>query len=262
MDRNRFPAEKAERAKLMSRNFDMLNEAAPQIGAATAVKAKAAAVELPAVDSKGGAANEEIVRLVQGIFLSAPVNDKCKAVAFCGIDRRAGCSWICAQASEFLASQTSGRVCVIDANLRSPSLHRHFRTKLDPGLAQAMRESAPIEHFVRSTWTDHLWLLTAGEVGAEPSAALSLVRLQARIAEMRDEFDFLLIDAPAVSASRDAMLIGRLTDGIVLVVASNSTRREPARVAKESFDEAKVPILGAVLNKRTYPIPEAVYRRL
>ena len=53
-----------------------------------------------------------------------------------------------------------------------------------------------------------------------------------------------------------------MADGIILVVGSNLTRRESARIAKESFEAAGIPIIGAVLNKRTYPIPEALYRIL
>jgi Mrp family chromosome partitioning ATPase len=46
------------------------------------------------------------------------------------------------------------------------------------------------------------------------------------------------------------------------VVQANSTHREVARKAKESLDSAKVRILGAVLNERTFPVPESLYRKL
>ncbi|HVB85823.1 MAG TPA: CpsD/CapB family tyrosine-protein kinase [Candidatus Dormibacteraeota bacterium] len=247
----------------MSRNFDMLNEAAPQIGVAPTAKARnAEATGVDAAQVQSGAVNEEIARLVQRVFLSAPLTESSKVVAFCGVDRRAGCSWICARAAEFLTTQTPARVCIVDANLRDPSLHQHFRSKLSPGFAEAIRSTAPIDNFVRTTRTDRLWLMTAGEVSEDPNGVLSAGRLQTRFGDLREEFDFLLIDVPAIGASREALLIGQLSDGIILVVASNATRREPARVAKQNCDEAKIPILGAVLNKRTYPIPEALYRRL
>jgi Mrp family chromosome partitioning ATPase len=49
---------------------------------------------------------------------------------------------------------------------------------------------------------------------------------------------------------------------VVVVVGAHSTRRETARKAKESLDAAHVHLLGTVLNNRTFPIPEALYRRL
>jgi Mrp family chromosome partitioning ATPase len=60
----------------------------------------------------------------------------------------------------------------------------------------------------------------------------------------------------------DGVTIARLADGIVLVLEANATRREAASKVTENLRAAQVKILGAVLNKRTYPIPESLYHRL
>ncbi len=247
----------------MGRNFDMLSDATTQVGSVPRVQPQAATANAtaPARDHRT-MADDEIARLVQRVFLSPPPGEERKAVVFCGIDSGAGCSWVCSRTAELLASHTPGRICLVDANLRSPALHERFRAEISPGLAEATRQSGAVEDFVRSTWTNRLWLMTAGTVGPEPNGALNPLRLQARFAELRKEFDFLLVDVPAISVYSDALLLGQLSDGVVLVIASNATRRAPARVAKQHFEDAQIPILGAVLNKRTYPIPEAVYRRL
>ena len=88
------------------------------------------------------------------------------------------------------------------------------------------------------------------------------IRLRSRMAELREEFDYVLIDAPPVCSYADAVLLGQLADGVILVVEANSTRRDTARMAKETIEGAKVRLLGAVLNNRTFPIPEALYRKL
>jgi len=80
--------------------------------------------------------------------------------------------------------------------------------------------------------------------------------------ELRAEFDYVLVDAPPVNLYADAILLGQLADGVVLVVQANSTRRETARKVKETLQAAKVNLLGTVLDKRTFPIPEPFYRRL
>jgi Mrp family chromosome partitioning ATPase len=206
--------------------------------------------------------DEEIVKLVQRVFVFPGAAKAPEAVAFCGVDRGAGCSWVCARAGEVLAEQVPGRVCIVDANLRSPSLHEHFRVEIGAGFADAMRDSRLVREFARPTWNSNLWLMTSGAVGKEPNGALNPARLRVRISELRDEFDHLFLDTPPMGSHADAVLLGQLTDGIILVVGSNSTRRGPARIAKESLEAARVPILGAVLNKRTFPIPEALYQRL
>ena len=206
--------------------------------------------------------DDQIARLVQSVFLLPGAARVPQAVAFCGIDAGVGCSWVCARAAEVLAEQVPGRVCIVDANLRSASLHGHFRVERNAGFSDAMKDGRPIREFARPVRSGDLWLLTAGAVKTEPNGALNPARLRARFSELRAEFDWLLLDTPAMSRYADAVLLGQLTDGVILVVGSNSTRRETARSAKRSFEAAGVPMLGAVLNKRTFPIPQALYQRL
>jgi Mrp family chromosome partitioning ATPase len=58
------------------------------------------------------------------------------------------------------------------------------------------------------------------------------------------------------------MLLSRWTDGVVLVLEANATRRDAARRVKEILNAANVSVLGVVLNNRTFPIPDVLYRRL
>ncbi|HKV03884.1 MAG TPA: CpsD/CapB family tyrosine-protein kinase [Candidatus Acidoferrales bacterium] len=245
----------------MSRNFEILNrEPAPRSEFRPA---------RPVRPNGNGhsrdhraAAEDEIEKLVQRVFILPGASKAPAVVAFCGVDQGSGCSWVCARASEALAGQIPGKVCIIDANLRSPSLDRHFRFETGAGFAEAIKESRPIREFARPVRGNKLWLITSGAVGRDANGALNPARLRARFAELRGEFDYVLIDTPPVSSYSDAALLGQFADGVILIIGSNFTRREPARIAKESLEAAKVVVLGAVLNRRTYPIPEALYQRL
>ena len=57
-------------------------------------------------------------------------------------------------------------------------------------------------------------------------------------------------------------MLGNLCDGMVLVLEANSTRRVAAQKVKEKLHAANARLLGVVLSGRTFPIPEAVYRKL
>jgi protein-tyrosine kinase len=245
----------------MSRNFDILLREIPR--AAPTVAPNAGETGTSAPRNPVGVIDDEIAKLARQMFLLHD-DDKpaATAVTFCGVSRGDGSSWVCARASAALSEQFAGRVCVVDANFRSPSLHEHFRLENVPGLAEAMKSSAPVEEFAQQTWSSHLWFLSSGTVGRDPSSALNPGRLQELLSELRAEFDYVLVDAPALSSCGDGALLGQLTDGVVLVIGCNSTRRETARAAKENLEATGVSILGTVLNKRTFPIPEALYRRL
>jgi len=247
----------------VSRNFEILHRGEAHSGAfRPGPLPRREAGETARGQQNRGAAEDEIAKLVQRLFICPAADCPPIVVAFCGMDEGAGCSWVCARSSEVLAANVPGRVCVIDANLRSPSLHTYFSAEMRAGFADAMRDSAPVRDFTRATGRGHLWLMTSGATRGEPNGALNPERLRARFSELRGEFDHVLMDTPPMSSYPDAVLLGRLADGVVLVVDSNSTRRESARVAKENLEAAKVPILGAVLNRRTFPIPEALYKRL
>jgi receptor protein-tyrosine kinase len=86
--------------------------------------------------------------------------------------------------------------------------------------------------------------------------------MRARFAELRKEFDFVIVDAPPMTRYADAIALGKLCDGVVVVLEAGSTRRKAARSAVQTLGSSRVQVLGAVLNKRTFPIPESIYNRI
>src|SRR4029453_18701317 len=103
---------------------------------------------------------------------------------------------------------------------------------------------------------------TCGFHTLDPHSLLTSDRLRSRIVELRSEFDYVLVDVPPINHYADATLLGQLADGVVLILEANSTRGETTRKDKESLEAASLRLLGAVLNKRTFPIPEFLYRLL
>lgn len=203
-------------------------------------------------------AHEEQVKLMQRIFLSG--DRRTQVVVFCGIESGIGCSSICAESAVTLAAQTPGTVCLVDANLRSPALHRIFGLKNGKGFAEAMLQCAAIREYGHQL--RNLWILTSGTPTPDPFVLFTSDTLRSRMKELRDAFDFVLIDAPPVNPFADAIRMGPLTDGVILVMGANSTRREAARKATQDLRAVRARVLAAVLNRRRYPIPEALYRRL
>lgn len=83
-----------------------------------------------------------------------------------------------------------------------------------------------------------------------------------RLGELRTEFDYMVVHAPAAGVYSGTCLLGQASDGLVLIIEAGYTRRSTAQKTKERLHAANVKILGAVLNGRTFPIPESIYRRL
>src|SRR4029077_4858344 len=91
---------------------------------------------------------EEVSKLVQRVFL-LPGGQSPRSVVFMGTEPGNGCSWMGARTAEVLASQITGRVCLVEANLREPAQHDEFGVPNDQGLSDSLRLTESIGHYVR-----------------------------------------------------------------------------------------------------------------
>jgi capsular exopolysaccharide synthesis family protein len=206
-------------------------------------------------------ADDESLRLVQQIFLRQ-TQEPPRVVVFAGIDHGNGCSRICASVAETLAKNAEGRVCLLEANFRSPALSGLLGVPNHHGLTEALLQDAPIGAYTKLIRRENLWFLSSGTVAVDSPNLLTSDHLKLRVDQLRKEFDFVIIDVPPLTRYSDAVVLGQLSDGLVLIIEADSTRREAAAAVAENLRSVKVPILAAVLNKRTFPIPEKIYSRL
>ncbi len=106
------------------------------------------------------------------------------------------------------------------------------------------------------------WLAGPNILADNSRVLLPPVQLKERLAQLRNEFEYMLIDAPGTSVCGDAQLLGQVADAAILVIEVNCTRRLTARKAKEALDAAVVRLLRTVLHNRSFPIPGGLYKRL
>jgi len=205
-----------------------------------------------------GAVRDEMSRLAQNLFLQ-PQGPR--RVVFCGTESGSGCTWMCAHVADMLATQGRGSVCVVDCNLRSPGLHQQFGMENHHGLSDALLGSNSIRGYAHRL-SRNLWILSCGSAAEVGLTMLGSDRMRSRLTELRMAFDYVLIDAPPLNACNDAVILGALSDGVVLTLKANSSRRETAKKAVQELAAANVRTLGAVLNQRTFPVPPALYKRL
>jgi len=247
----------------MSRNFELLRQL--DIEAGTSDKSDSVRPDLsintevaPILSRHtSSVSGEEILRLIQRIFLSANGTAP-RQVVLCGVDGENGSSSVCAMAGRTLAANSSREVCVVDANVRSPRLAGIFGVD---GTSPFSGTSAPLRDQCVKVG-NNLWLAGPSILADRSRVLLPPTELKKRLAELRNEFEYMLIDAPGTSVCGDAQLLGLVADAAILVIDANSTRRLTARQAKISLDSAGVRLLGTVLFNRAFPIPDGLYKRL
>jgi Mrp family chromosome partitioning ATPase len=249
----------------MSRNFELLQQFGKDQGifehpgGEPEVFVEPTAVSAPVAPDRPEI--EEVKTLVQRVFL-LPGNQAPHVVVFTGTEAGSGCSWMCARAAQALAYQVSGSVCLVDANLRAPGLHQQFGIPNHHGLSDALLQNEPMGIFATALSPPNLSIVSCGSAAEGVQGMLTSNRMRTRLKELRSMFDYLLIDTSAMNSSKEAIVLGAVSDGAILVLKANSSRKETARNVVQEFQAAKVKILGAVLNQRTFPIPEAIYNKL
>lgn len=205
-----------------------------------------------------GFAEEQIRWLVRQVFFPGWPKPA-RHVVFSAVDPHTKVAEICLQVGSVLSSQVSGSVCVIEANPHNPELEGLFGGKAPAADSGgdgrgALRNSA--QPIANKLWLAPLRLLL-GE-----SAGLSHAWLERRLSDFRMDFDYTVLHAPPAALYSETAVMGRLNDGVALVIEAHRTRRATAQKAKQVLQAANVKVLGTVLSERTFPIPEAIYRRL
>src|ERR1017187_6729737 len=149
-------------------------------------------------------------------------------------------------------AQAGERVVLVSGDLRRPRIGQFFGVDEAAGLTTILLGGQPLKQVLQQVdGYDRLWMLACGPVPPNPAELLSQRATHDIFDALREEFDLVLIDSPPVLPVTDAMVLSSYADGTLLVVAAGQTRRADLQRASEKFSQAKVPLLGIVLNEVT-----------
>jgi hypothetical protein len=200
-------------------------------------------------------AEDQIKGLARQLYLTG--SKPMRQVVFSAVDGRTEVTQLCRATAEALSEETPEQVCLVDLSLRKrPARREESESYLSPDLDQRGLREASLQV------SPNLWFMSGHVFHGEHTKTISSSWVRSRLAELRLEFDCVVIQTPAAGDSNEALAIARQCDGMVLVLQADSTRRVCARKAIEQLRAAHVRLLGTVLTERTFPIPEAVYRRV
>ena len=222
---------------------------APGSGRSSIISSSAPSRNLSAV------AQREIAKLVQQFVWLGETDNL--VVAFTSAEAQESTSLVVAASADMLAAITASSVCAVDTNVWSPKLHSHFGVANRSGLTELLTEPKPVSECA-SRVLQNLWLISAGETRDQRSLMRS-EQMRNRLLELRQQFRYVLLSAPAVEECVDSLPLGRLADWVVLVLEANKTRRDAAQRAKQILETSGARVLGAVLNNCKSPALETPY---
>jgi capsular exopolysaccharide synthesis family protein len=191
--------------------------------------------------------------IVTSLLLANPNGDNPRVVVVTSPCQGDGKTTVASNLS-IAAVEVGKKVLLMDGDLRRPRLHEFFGLSNSQGLSHLLGADSPLDedvsikhHFCETTIAG-LYILPAGGSTANSARGLHSLRLSALLERLRDEFDMVIVDAPPVIPVPDARVLGRLADGIILVIRAGQTTIESALIARQRFAEDGTRVLGTILN--------------
>ena len=206
------------------------------------------------------AVTEAVSSLVRALFLASDKRST-RHVLFTSVDDSPGAADVVIQIAVALAEQSGGPVYLVDMDLNHPSLHLRFDLEGKAGFADALKKDGALRDYsYKAESAGDLWVMPAGlQMGpASPARVLPAAArpdvgdagTRSRIATLIDTPDYVIAYTAAIGSHSDAGLIGRLFDGVVLVVQAGATTAEATRRAATAVKASKSRLLGTVLDSR------------
>jgi tyrosine-protein kinase Etk/Wzc len=168
-----------------------------------------------------------------------------KVVMFTGARPGIGKSFVSVNFATVLAAG-GDRVLLIDGDIRRGDLSGAFALPRKNGLTELI-DGAPLDSVLHREVLPRLDVITAGSLRTHPSELLMSDRFAHAIEDVRNRYDFVIIDSPPVLAVTDSGLIGRHADATMLVVRHGSQTAAELTQTVRQLASAGVPLDGALL---------------
>jgi capsular exopolysaccharide synthesis family protein len=150
------------------------------------------------------------------------------------------------------------RVAIVDADLRRPRIHRLLGTTPRRGLSDVLAGECLPEDVLITNSVPRLTIMPGGHSSKSPAEMLASPRMRQLIDELKSRFDLIIFDTPPVLTVADAIVLGPMTDGVVMVIQAGKVRKRPIQRAIELLHNSK--LLGFVLNRGDLVLSHYGYR--
>jgi succinoglycan biosynthesis transport protein ExoP len=140
------------------------------------------------------------------------------------------------------------RTLLVDGDIRRGVLHRRFNVSRQPGLVDFLRGEAGRDQIVQPTRYAGLSLIGCGTRTQRAPEVLGSPAMSQLVAELRSEYDVIVVDSPPLAAGVDPFILGTVTGALLLVLRTGHSHREMAGAKLEVLERLPIRMLGAILN--------------
>ncbi len=149
----------------------------------------------------------------------------------------------------YLLQQKNKKVILLDLDLRRPKINRAFNVPNENGITDYISSKITLEQAINTSDLIGIDFMVAGEATNLVANVLESTKMKELIDELRTRYDYVLLDTPPIIAVSDSILISKLADGVIFIVAQGKARKSLVKEAINSLKKYDVNILGIVFNQ-------------
>lgn len=197
----------------------------------------------------GFAASEAYKLLRTNLVFALPDEQKCRVIGITSSVRGEGKSTTTLNLGYTLA-ETDKKVLIIEADMRLPTISKRLGLQNAEGLSDLLAGiSYGSDVMQESGLHPELKVITAGSIPPNPSELLASERMKKTLEVLSEEFDFILLDLPPVTAVSDPLVVAPLVSGMIVVVCQDYTNRRALDETVRQIEFSNAKLLGFVMNR-------------
>ena len=143
-------------------------------------------------------------------------------------------------------AQGESKVLLVDCDMRRPSIHKTFKISNTYGISDLLVGNKKLES-VANKYNDNLSIVPAGKIPPNPAEMLASKAMTAFLEEMKNYFDYIVLDTPPLQAVTDAQVLSTKVDGSLIVVRAGVTKKDAVHDAVSIINKVNGNIIGTVL---------------
>lgn len=147
-----------------------------------------------------------------------------------------------------IARATEHTTLLVDADMRSPDIHRLLGVELSPGLVDVLASECDASDAIVTTWSKYVHILPAGKLTTSPHRLLGNGNVKALLTELRSMYDCIVIDTPPLLACSESLVLAKAVDVTLLCAMRDVSRLDQVRKSHDRLLAAGVRPAGIVLN--------------
>ena len=191
--------------------------------------------------------DESINSLFTRLMLSGQLNDV-RSLAVASAVHGEGKTSLAVNLALRMAQLTGQPTLLVDADLRSPKVHKLFGVQREPGLADTLLEDVSPEAAIRQTWCPLLDVFPAGQLTCNALSILHQAKYHALLKRLGERYRFIIVDGPPILVAAEALFLAKAADGVLLCAMQAGSLKSNVVAAMETLELAGANTIAVVLN--------------